>query len=251
MSRSGITVGSLDRQNPKRPTKIVILAVVFIAAGAISVSVIWGAFHKSPTFAAKTQNNSHSVLLAFLGVATLLTMAVPAKFLERQRAEQNKEFPVANDPLIESETRRELFNSLEMEIKRSRRSQRSFAFLRVQINGAAKTSIERSRVAGDKAVSRLAQVLEANCRELDTVVRWSDDEFAVVLPEAGPETVRQVTRRIRERLAGGRKLPPIAVRFGAAMFPEEGKSMDILLEAANRALYEVDKIGVSQASLCA
>ena len=244
-------VGSLDGQYRKRPTKIGILAMVFIAVGAISISVIWGTLHKSSTFAVKTQNNSHSLLLAFLGVMTLLAMAVPAKFLERQPAEKSEGFPTANDPLLESKNRRKLFDSLEMEIKRSRRSQRSFAFLRVQIDGAEKFSIEHGQVAGDRVVRRLEQVLQANCRELDTVVRCGEDEFAVVIPEAGPDTVRLVTRRIRERLAGERKLPPISVRFGAAMFPEEGKSIDILMEAANRALFDVERVGTSQASLCA
>jgi diguanylate cyclase (GGDEF)-like protein len=231
----------------KRSTRFVVLAAVFIAAGAVSASALWGTLHKSGTFAARTQNISRLTLLTFLGVVTMLSVALPAKFLERQRGEERERHQQGNDPLTVIESRRELFDSLDMEIKRSRRNQGSVAFLRIQFDGGNRTSNEYGHGAGDNPACRLAQVLQASCRELDIVMRYDHDEFAVVFPEAGPETVRHVTRRIREQLAGEPKLPPISVRFGAAMFPEEGKSIDTLLLAAERDLCGLKAARVAEA----
>jgi diguanylate cyclase (GGDEF)-like protein len=238
---------SLNGQYRKRSTKFVVLAIVFIAAGGVSACAIWGSLHKPTTLAATTQNISRLTLLTFLGVVSMLSVALPAKFLERQRGEERERLQQANDPLIVLESRRELFDSLDMEIKRSRRSQGSVAFLRIQFDGWNRTSNEYGHGAGDNPACRVAQVLQASCRELDIVMRYDHDEFAVVFPEAGPETVRHVKRRIRERLAGDRKLPTISVRFGAAMFPEEGKSIDTLLLAADRDLCGLKLARVAEA----
>ena len=238
---------SLDKQNQKRPMKLMVLAAILIAAGVALMTGILANLHGGT----KSQNQSHLTLMAFLGVVTVLMLAVPVKFLERQRTDERERVPAGNDPLPELENRGELFDSLEMEIKRSRRSQRSFAFLKIQIDETNRINRQHGHIAGDKAACRLSQVLQANCRELDIVVRYGNDEFAIVLPEAGPETIGRVTRRIHDRLAGNRKLPPIPVHIGAAMFPEEATSIDALLEAADREIYDVKTIANPQTSLCA
>jgi diguanylate cyclase (GGDEF)-like protein len=240
-------VGSLHNQNQKRPTKIAVLAAVYVAI-AVSMAATWGALHSLGVI---SQNSSHSMLRVLLGVVTVLTLAAPAGLLERQRADEREPLAAANDPRRESENRRELFDSLDMEIKRSNRSQRPFAFLRIQIDDLNRINIEHGQLIGDKAICRLACVLQSHCRELDTVVRYGRAEFAVVIPEAGPETVSKVTRRIRERLAGDHKLPPLSIRIGAAMFADDAKSIDTLLESADPELYEMKPILDRETSLCA
>jgi diguanylate cyclase (GGDEF)-like protein len=250
MCRSSVLVGSLHKQNQKRPTKLVVLTIIYVAI-ALSITGIWCALHKSTMLVASSQNGSRSTLLVLLGVVTVLTIAAPAGLVERRRAEERELFPLANGPLTEPENRRELFYSLEMEIKRSNRSQRPFAFLRIQIDDLNRINRERGQLVCDKAICQLAHVLQSHCRELDVVVRYGVDEFAIVIPEAGPETVYKVTRRIRERLADDHKLPPFSIRIGAAMFGEDGKSIDTLVEAADRDLYDVKRIAEPETSLCA
>lgn len=247
-------VGSLYKQNQKRAVRIAALAIIYIVAGiaiAVSITAIWGAFHKVGSFAARSQNESRLTLLVFFGVVTVLTIAVPAEFWERSRAQEKDRFLTATDPVVQLENHRELFDSLDMEIKRSNRTQRPFAFLRIQIDGLQRINSERGHLVADKAVCRLAQVLQSHCRELDTVVRHGGNGFALVLPEAGPETVRQVTQRIRGRFAGHRELPSLSISIGAAVFGEDGKSIETLLEAAGRELYDVDGVASPQTSLCA
>jgi diguanylate cyclase (GGDEF)-like protein len=246
-------VGGLDTQNQKRPKKIVVSAIVYIVAGAgiaVSLTAIWGALYGESLFAAGSQNGSHLTLVVFLGAVTVLTIALPVEFWERHRAEETEGFLGAFDPRIELENRRELFDSLEMEIKRSTRTQRPFAFLRIRINDMNRINNEHGHLVADRAQCRLAQVLQAHCRELDTVVRYGG-EFAIVIPEAGPETVRRVTARIRERFAGGRELPLVTISIGAAMFGEDGKSIDTLLQAAEHELYDAKEIVSPQTSKCA
>jgi diguanylate cyclase (GGDEF)-like protein len=246
--------GRLDTQNQKRPSKIATSVIVCILAGttiAVSTTAIWETLHKIASLGARSQNGSHLMLLIFLGVVTVLTIGLPAEFWERQEAKKNERFLLTTDPLADLENRRELFDSLEMEIKRSNRTRRPFAFLLIQIDDLNRVRSQHGDLVAERALCELAEVLQANCRELDTVVRYGSDEFAIVIPEAGPETVRKVTRRIRERFAGGRELPPLVISIGAATFGEDGKTIDTLLEATDRDLYGIKKNAGAEASLCA
>jgi GGDEF domain-containing protein len=59
----------------------------------------------------------------------------------------------------------------------------------------------------------------------------------VVLPETEIEAARNVAQRISERLRNDGEEPSISVSAGAAIFPQDGKTINELLGAADRALY--------------
>ena len=59
-----------------------------------------------------------------------------------------------------------------------------------------------------------------------------------MIPEAGMEIARQLAHRILERLAGDGEEPALSVSIGEAVCPQDGKSIEMLLRAADRALYE-------------
>lgn len=240
-------VGSLDKQGQKRPKKIVVLAIIYIGI-AVWIAAIWGALH---SFAAGSQNNSHLMLLVFFGAITVLTIAAPAGFLERQRMEKQERFPIANHPAPESENRRELLRMLDVEIKRSNRTKRPFALLRIQVDDLNRINNERGHLARERALRLFAEVLQSNCRELDTVVRYGSYEFAVLLAEADPDTLGNVSRRIRQRLASDRKAPFFPIRIGAAVFGTDGKSVDSLLDGADPEFYDMKRFADSEKSLCA
>jgi diguanylate cyclase len=59
----------------------------------------------------------------------------------------------------------------------------------------------------------------------------------LVLPETDFQAARHVAQRISERLGHDGEEPAIAVSTGAAIFPRDGRTIDELLAAADRALY--------------
>ncbi len=87
----------------------------------------------------------------------------------------------------------------------------------------------------------VGDVLRVHCRGIDTAARYGGDEFALILPEAGAEAARQVARRISERLAHDGEQPPLSVSIGAAVYPQDGETIEMLLGAADRALYEMKR----------
>jgi diguanylate cyclase (GGDEF)-like protein len=143
------------------------------------------------------------------------------------------------DPLTGLSNYRTLINVMECEMQRSRRTGRSFAILLLDLDGLKMINDRHGHLVGSRAICRLANVLRLHSRAIDTAARYGGDEFAVVLPEAGPEAAASVSRRICERMAKDGEAPQITVSVGSAVFPKDGETIDALFNAADRALYRM------------
>jgi diguanylate cyclase (GGDEF)-like protein len=132
---------------------------------------------------------------------------------------------------------RSLINVVESEMQRSRRTGRPFALLLLDLDGLKTINDQYGHLVGTRAICRLAQVLRVHSRAMDTAARYGGDEFAVVLPEAGTDAARLVSRRICDRLQKDGEFPQVSVSVGAAVFPQDGETLDALFNTADRALY--------------
>jgi diguanylate cyclase (GGDEF)-like protein len=141
------------------------------------------------------------------------------------------------DPLTGLSNYRTLINVMEAEIQRSSRTGRPFSILLLDLDGLKGINDRHGHLMGSRAICRLANVLRVHSRAMDTAARYGGDEFAVVLPEAGSEAAASVSRRICERLAKDGEVPHVTVSVGAAVFPQDGETIDALFNAADRALY--------------
>jgi len=143
---------------------------------------------------------------------------------------------------------RRFIEVLQTEVKRSERTERGFAVLLFDLDGLKKINDRYGHLVGTRALRRLGEVLRVHCRSMDTAARYGGDEFALVLPEAGPKAAWQVAQRVVERLEHDGEEPRLSVSLGVAMYPQDGKKIETLLAAADRGLYEMkgrsDKVAV-------
>ncbi len=165
---------------------------------------------------------------------------VIAEDVTAQRAsEDHLRHLAATDALTGLANYRRLSEILESEIKRSERTARAFAVLLFDLNGMKRINDSHGHLAGNRALCRLSDIFRFCCRSIDTAARYGGDEFAIVLPESGPAEASAVGRRICERLSSDCEQPRLSVSVGLAVYPEDGATVDALLQAADRALYEM------------
>ncbi len=170
-------------------------------------------------------------------------LGVALDITERKRAEEKAQYLALTDPLTGLGNYRRLFEALYSELKRSKRAGRSFAVLLLDLDGLKRINDSHGHLTGSRALCRLAEILEAHCRAIDTAARYGGDEFALVLPETGAEEAEQVARRIAKRLSQDGEQPPLSVSIGVGVYPTNGNTLEKVLSAADRALYDLKAQG--------
>jgi len=209
---------------------------------------IWGTMQGFGPFSRETLNTSLLLVQSFVGIVAVTNLALAAEVSERKRADERVQQLVATDPLTGLANYRRLIEAIELEIKRYGRSGRPFAILLFDLDGLKKVNDTHGHIVGSRALCRLAEVLRAHCRQLDTPARFGGDEFAVVLPETTSTQAKQIAARIRDRVASDGENPPISAAVGTAVFPDDGDSIDALLSAADRALYGMKRLSPAATS---
>jgi diguanylate cyclase (GGDEF)-like protein/PAS domain S-box-containing protein len=163
---------------------------------------------------------------------------VIAEDVTRQRElEDHLRRQAASDSLTGLANYRRLVDVLDLEIKRSERTNREFAMLFFDLDGLKRINDRHGHMIGSQALCRLADVLCSCCRDIDTPARFGGDEFALVLPETNAEAASQVARRICESIADDGKGPKLSVCVGVAVYPQDGDSIERLLCEADSRLY--------------
>jgi diguanylate cyclase (GGDEF)-like protein len=168
-----------------------------------------------------------------------MTLGLASEVTERRRAERDARILAGMDQLTGLGNYRKLIDTLEMEIQRAERTDRTFVFVLMDLDGLKQINDVYGHPVGNLALCRLANVLQVHCRSIDTAARYGGDEFAVILPECGMEFARAITDRLSERLANDRELPELSVSIGFSVWPHNGRTVEELIREADRALYEM------------
>ena len=142
-----------------------------------------------------------------------------------------------SDSLTGLANHRRLFEVLQAEICRTKRTERGFSLLLLDLDGLKQINDRFGHLTGNRALCRLAQTLSDCCRSVDTAARQGGDEFALVLPETGVAAATLVARRICDLLANDAEEPALSVSVGVASYPEDADTIGTLLFAADMALY--------------
>ncbi|HKV25870.1 MAG TPA: GGDEF domain-containing protein [Candidatus Acidoferrum sp.] len=175
--------------------------------------------------------------LAELSKTASYVVMLSGALLDHARLFEQVRSMAVSDPLTGLANYRRLISVLEAELDRSRRTQRPFSVVLLDMDGLKSINDQFGHLTGSRAIVRLSKILRSHSRAIDTAARYGGDEFALVLPEAAPEIAGRVVARVRERLSSEAEAPALSVSAGIAAFPEDGDTPEKLLGAADRALY--------------
>jgi diguanylate cyclase (GGDEF)-like protein len=138
---------------------------------------------------------------------------------------------------------------LRRETKRASRTGRSLSVLFIDLDGFKSINDTYGHLFGSRALVEAAAVIRGSARETDVVARYGGDEFALVLPETDNTGAFAVGSRIRERIAAHRFLLGdgldihVTASVGVATLPDVAGSAEELVQAADKAMYQVKDSG--------
>jgi len=205
----------------------------------LAVAALNTVCHASAAFS--TRMFDGPFFLAELSKTAGYVVMLSGALLDQARLFDQVRSMAVSDPLTGLANYRRLISVLEAELDRSRRTQRPFSIVLLDMDGLKGINDRYGHLAGSRALVRLGKILRSHSRAIDTAARYGGDEFALILPEAGREIASRVVSRIRERMAAEVESPALSVSAGVAAFPEDGDTPEKLLGAADRALYGMKK----------
>jgi diguanylate cyclase (GGDEF)-like protein len=175
--------------------------------------------------------------LAELSKTASYIVMLSGALLDQARLFEQVRSMAVSDSLTGLANYRRLISVMEAELDRSRRTQRPFSIVLLDMDGLKTINDHYGHLTGSRALVRIGKILRNHSRAIDTAARYGGDEFALVLPEAPKDIATRIVSRIRERLSTEPEHPVLSVSAGVAAFPEDGDTPEKLLGAADRALY--------------
>ena len=188
-----------------------------------------------------------------LGATWLLAFVAIAYAGHQRRAVAHALALSRTDPLTSLFNRSQLFVTLEQEVSRTRRSDRGFCVLMIDVDGLKLINDTAGHLRGDDVLRALGAVIRTSIRNVDSAYRYGGDEFVVLLPETEIVGAFVVAEKIR---AGAEEVglaltetePLTSVSIGLVSHPEDGLSAEELMTAADRAMYQAKRLGKNQIS---
>jgi two-component system, cell cycle response regulator len=167
--------------------------------------------------------------------------------LERHRMKQELLQLSFTDELTGLHNRRGFSVLAEQQIKYSKRSQKGFLLILLDLDDFKRINDNHGHNMGDFAINQAAELLRKTFRQSDVIARIGGDEFAVLALEAGEETKEIIYQRLDAffQQHNNSKIHPfqLSVSAGASYFdPLKVISFEELFEIADGTLYEKKRL---------
>lgn len=130
----------------------------------------------------------------------------------------------------------------------AKRYNRGFAVMYLDLDHFKDVNDRFGHPVGDLVLKAVADRLVGTLRESDTVARFGGDEFVILQPVVnGPsdasDLARKVVAAMQEPLQIEDFVQTVHTSIGIALYPQDGRSPDELMDRADRALYHAKRAG--------
>jgi diguanylate cyclase (GGDEF)-like protein len=143
---------------------------------------------------------------------------------------------------------------LREEVARSRRNNKVFTILMLDIDNFKKFNDSYGHLAGDEAIIKIADAFRSTMREEDVLSRFGGEEFTVFLPETNDEAAWIASERLRKRVEKlnieyQNEILKVTISIGISVYCR-GELLDAneMIKRADSALYKSKKNGRNQST---
>lgn len=166
----------------------------------------------------------------------------------RKKSEERIHYQANYDSLTDLPNRNLFRDRLTQSINLSKRNKQKIALFFLDIDNFKHINDTLGHIIGDELLRHVADRLRSLFRNSDTIARLSGDEFIIIVNEANNSSdIEQLLDRVLECLS----LPYVldgnttytSVSIGATFYPDDGTTVDSLLQNADAAMFKAKDLG--------
>ncbi len=178
------------------------------------------------------------------GLYHLLRVLLAANIEHERIAEEAK-----TDYLTGISNLRDMQEAFHNSLKAAEERKEPLSVMYVDIDDFKQINDTYGHLEGDKVLKNVARTLLSVCKSTDIVSRRGGDEFTVLLIDCNLEKAKKAAERLRrsveqhEYLSGSGIKHKITVSIGLSSYPETTADGTLLIEQADRALYQAKSAG--------
>jgi len=249
-----------------------VLLMVLVLYGVLSVLVIFNGYQEFQSFrlfeegTAGTASSdaslyrlvlSHGLLLVLMLVAPAILMYVIVRReqelrqmrVQHEALQSQLRYQSFHDPLTSLPNRMLLEEQLNNKIASARRSGKRFLFLLASLNDFKRINKNLGYEIGDDVLRLVAQNIVNGLRDADAVARFDGDVFAVVADINEKTEANIIARKVQHALARPIDVAEspltVSAAIGAAIFPDQGEDMTVLIKHADNAVGKARAAGAN------
>ena len=173
--------------------------------------------------------------------------------LEKKRLSDELNDSVIKDPATGLYNQRYLIDALGKEVKKAVRYGYPLTVIYIGLDGFKKINLQYGPELGDQAIVDFGLILSNSLRCVDTIGRFTGDEFMAILPETSAENSLKACERIKNAASNFASSSveshiTLSVGIGIASLSGEIRTSEELLKGARMALAGAKKRG--RGSIC-
>ncbi|HEY9050181.1 MAG TPA: diguanylate cyclase, partial [Gammaproteobacteria bacterium] len=166
---------------------------------------------------------------------------------QHKQAEEDIRHLVHYDALTELPNRTLLNDRIENAISIAERNQQSIALMFIDLDRFKNVNDSLGHHVGDQMLIEVAKRLKLSVRKEDTVSRLGGDEFILLLNNTNVDGAAHVAEKIIQSMSKHFMIGPhelsITPSIGIAIYPNDGKNADTLLQCSDSAMYRAKRSG--------
>lgn len=153
-----------------------------------------------------------------------------------------------DDALTGTPNRTLLLDRLERSISLANRQNTRVAVLFLDLDWFKQINDTQGHSVGDEVLRLTARCLESAARDSDSICRYGEDEFLMLLPQITQvsdalRTATKMLTALAECCWIGSHRIDLSASLGIAVYPEDGEDTTTLINCADAAMYRAKRLG--------
>lgn len=163
---------------------------------------------------------------------------------KRKQMEKDLERIATTDRLTQTFNRTKFHEVMQRELERTKRYNHPLSMIMFDIDHFKKVNDTHGHAVGDYVLQTLTQIVKANLREIDYLVRWGGEEFMIITPDTDIKRAEVLAERIRKATENHQfdHVGRVTISLGVTQFRSDDTE-DSFIQRVDDAMYQAKQKG--------